>query len=365
MTLSRSLLLVLTLLGVLSSFDAQVYTQSHLTAIDPPLSLEAASWIWTGEAGSSGARAFRKKLSKEGSTRATCVTFALAADDAYNVWVNGVEIGNSSAFQSQGSGAYHLNVYSVPSPSVIHDSDSSQDYFVTDSHWVTAGAILPPKGFQEVDFDDSKWVDVVITGSSVTHPWAPLHIAPLTTKMCGQSDEPKHDNNHDDLPATSPETLLDCSFRRTEEALLLCQNEKQHLVDQLVVIIRNISAGIESVKSNLGATPSATAAPSIPSGGPPIGSGATPSGTPSTTTNTNGTPSIGSGATPSGGPPIGSGATPSGDPSIGSGATPSGTPSIGSGATPSGTPPIGSGATPSGTPPIGSGAIPSGGPPIG
>ncbi|KAJ3861870.1 hypothetical protein EV359DRAFT_7737, partial [Lentinula novae-zelandiae] len=161
----------------------------------PPLSLDNALWIWTGEPPNiPGMRAFRKIL-PEGRSRAICVTFGIAADDAYTVWVNGVEIGDNirKGGDPAGSAFRELDIYSVSLShtknviavnatnvvsvdgviltGVVQYEDGSQTAFVTDASWLTAGNIPPPEKFQVIDYDDSRWAHAIVIGPVGTQPW--------------------------------------------------------------------------------------------------------------------------------------------------------------------------------------------------
>ncbi|KAJ4472097.1 hypothetical protein J3R30DRAFT_3407605 [Lentinula aciculospora] len=278
---SRFLFGALTLFGVLSSSVDTVYAQAGATTI-PPLSLDSALWIWTGEpAGIPGMRAFRKTL-PEGRSRAVCVTFAIAADDTYTVWVNGVEIGDNirKAGDPAGSAFRELDIYSVSLSHVknviavnatnvvsvdgviltgiVRYEDGSQTAFVTDASWLTAGNIPPPDKFQDVGYDDSRWAHAAVIGPVGTQPWGALHFAPFTGKACGQSDQgnsgpviiPHIPFVCPILPpladgAKSPywdlRNQVDCEIQRLEEALFLCQRERQKLIDQLIILIKQFS----------------------------------------------------------------------------------------------------------------------------
>ncbi|KAJ3991594.1 hypothetical protein F5050DRAFT_1129977 [Lentinula boryana] len=274
----KFLLGALALFSGLSSNIDPVNAQTGVDTI-PPLDLNSALWIWTGEPPNiPGMRAFRKTL-PQGSSRAVCVTFGIAADDAYTVWVNGVEIGDNirKGGDPAGSAFRELDIYSVSLShvknviavnatnivnvdgviltGVVQYEDGSRIAFVTDASWLTAGAATPPDKFQEIEFDDSKWAHAAVIGPVGTQPWGALHFAAFTGKVCGQSDQP-HSPHHPNIicPALPPlpegqvspywdlRHQVDCEVRRLEEALFLCRREKQKLIDQLVIIIKEISS---------------------------------------------------------------------------------------------------------------------------
>ncbi|KAE9402205.1 hypothetical protein BT96DRAFT_974424 [Gymnopus androsaceus JB14] len=233
--------------------------QSHLEAAPPPLDLTNALWIWTGEGPNiPGMRAFRKHLPK-GKSKAVCVTFAISCDDAYTVWVNGKYIGNNTWKAGSPSGAsWHiLDEYSVSLSHTDNVIAVNATNVVSVDGVILTGSATPPKGFQEIGFDDSKWTPAAVIGGIGTAPWAPLSIAPFTGKACGVPDTDHHYPGPGPvlicpvlppLPdgAKSPywdlRTQIDCEIQRMEEALFLCRKEKQKLIDQLIIIIRQISS---------------------------------------------------------------------------------------------------------------------------
>ncbi|KAJ3734484.1 hypothetical protein DFJ43DRAFT_1037704 [Lentinula guzmanii] len=278
---SKFLLGALAFFSGLSSNIDPVNAQTGVDTI-PPLDLTTPLWIWTGEPPNiPGMRAFRKTL-PQGRSRAVCVTFGIAADDSYTVWVNGVEIGDNirKGGDPAGSAFRELDIYSVSLShiknviavnatniinvdgviltGVVKYEDGSQTAFVTDASWLTAGAATPPDRFQEIEFDDSKWAHAAVIGPVGTLPWGALHFAAFTGKVCGQSDQP-HSPHHPHIPDIICPALLplpegqvspywdlrhqvDCEIRRLEEALFLCRREKQKLFDRLIIIIKEISS---------------------------------------------------------------------------------------------------------------------------
>ncbi|KAJ3723435.1 hypothetical protein C8R42DRAFT_720543 [Lentinula raphanica] len=268
--------------GLSSNIDP-VNAQNGVATL-PNFDLMSMKWIWSAEgAVANSMRAFRRTL-PEGRSRAVCVTFAIAADDAYTVWVNGVEIGDNlrKGGDPAGSAFRELDIYSVSLShtknviavnasnyvdvsgviftGVVLYEDGSQVSFVSDNNWVTAGPVSPPDRFQEIDFDDSKWVAATIYGPVGIGPWGPVHLGPFTGKVCGQSDQPHGHGqgrpHHPDLKCAALLPLregeispywdlrhqIDCEILRLEEALFLCQKEKRKLIDQLVIIIKEISS---------------------------------------------------------------------------------------------------------------------------
>lgn len=205
------------------------------------------------------------------------------SDDAYTVWVNGVEIGDNirKGGDPAGSAFRELDIYSVSLShtknviavnatnvvsvdgviltGVVQYEDGSQTAFVTDASWLTAGNIPPPEKFQVIDYDDSRWAHAIVIGPVGTQPWGVLHFAPFTGKVCGQSDQlvsPDGPLVIPPLPLVCPilpplpdgtrspywdlRSQVDCEIRRLEEALFLCQREKQKLINQILILIKQI-----------------------------------------------------------------------------------------------------------------------------
>ncbi|KAJ3774010.1 hypothetical protein FB446DRAFT_504254 [Lentinula raphanica] len=275
---SKFLLGAFALFNGLSSNIDPVNAQNDVAKL-PDLNLMNMKWIWSaGGAADWTYRAFRRTL-PEGRSRAVCVTFAIAADDAYTVWVNGVEIGDNLRKGGDQSGAAfrELDIYSVSLShtknviavnatnavsvagviftGVVLYEDGTQTAFVSDEGWLSAGLVSPPDGFQEIDFDDSKWVAATVYGPVGMGPWGPVHLGPFSGKVCGQSDQPQDSPRHPGLkcgvlpplgegevsPYWELRHKIDCEILRLEDALLLCQKEKRKLIDQVVTIIKEIS----------------------------------------------------------------------------------------------------------------------------
>lgn len=204
----------------------------------------------------------------------------MSSDDAYTLWVNGKWIGDNirKGGDPGGSAFRELDIYSVAlggtnnviavnatnvinvdgliATAVVSYADGSQTVFTTDASWLTAGSAAPPSGFQTVGFNDKSWSAAAMLGGIDTAPWAPLRFGPT----------PAHGNcpggrgpiviplpNCPSLPplilppgSQSPyweiRNAIDCEIRRLEEALWLCQKEKQGVIDQLVIIIQQIGS---------------------------------------------------------------------------------------------------------------------------
>lgn len=205
------------------------------------------------------------------------------SDDAYTLWVNGKWIGDNirKGGDPGGSAFRELDIYSIPlnpsnnviavnatnvvnvdgliSTAVVQYADGSQTVFTTDASWVSAGSAAPPRGFQEVGFNDRSWSAAAMLGGIDTAPWAPLRFGPVPAK--GHCAGKKHPHvifppppPIENCPSLPPLVLppgkrspyweirhtIDCEIRRLEEALWLCQKEKQTVIDQLVIIIQQI-----------------------------------------------------------------------------------------------------------------------------
>ncbi|KAJ3935656.1 MAG: hypothetical protein NXY57DRAFT_989063 [Lentinula lateritia] len=257
----------LTFFGLLSSSISAVNAQAVGSTI-PPLSLDNALWIWTGEPPNIPLELPRNYFVSLSVNHGTDSKFTMSnSDDAYTVWVNGVEIGDNirKGGDPAGSAFRELDIYSVSLShtknviavnatnvvsvdgviltGVVQYEDGSQTAFVTDASWLTAGNIPPPEKFQVIDYDDSRWAHAIVIGPVGTQPWGVLHFAPFTGKVCGQSDQlvsPDGPLVIPPLPLVCPilpplpdgtrspywdlRSQVDCEIRRLEEALFLSAN---------------------------------------------------------------------------------------------------------------------------------------------
>lgn len=126
-------------------------------------------------------------------------------DNGYDLYVNGINIGNDnekfglvSAFEeadtyniplnAEGQNIIAINVTnagSTPTPAgvivtgVIQFSNGLQQVLVSDSSWVTLAA-QTPVNFFEVTFDDAAWIPASEQGTNGVGPWGITTIVPNT-----------------------------------------------------------------------------------------------------------------------------------------------------------------------------------------
>ncbi|KAF9009835.1 hypothetical protein BDZ89DRAFT_516061 [Hymenopellis radicata] len=190
--------------GAFSSNSARDLLEARI----PTLFFEATtSWIWTGEQNSLGVTSYN--VNQLSSASPTCLTVALAADNGYVLYVNGVRIGDNLSKLGLTSSFTEAEVYSVPLNSVganviavnatnvdvgsraaliatgvVQYSDGSQVQFGTRNTWKTLKAAIP-SGFQATSFNDASWTAAVAEGGQGTSPWGFTTILPFTGTECG------------------------------------------------------------------------------------------------------------------------------------------------------------------------------------
>ncbi|KAF9076726.1 hypothetical protein BDP27DRAFT_1312490 [Rhodocollybia butyracea] len=261
MIFSKFLFRAFTFLGVVGKINAQTEEAQLKEPSIPPLSIQPGRWIWTG-GGYPGQRAFRKQL-PAGTAQATCVTFAITADAAYTVWVNGANIGSNTLHSGVPSGVA-LDVYSVSITHPISIIAVNVTNLANIAQLFITGVVQYADGTQTAFVTDTtcKWFAAVVNGDSTIPPYTPLSLAPFTGTACGQSDKPDDPDGPIIIPpsptvcpvlpplpigSSSPywdlRYQIDCEVRRLEEALFLCQREKKSVIDQLIIIIQQISGG--------------------------------------------------------------------------------------------------------------------------
>ncbi|KAL0960494.1 hypothetical protein HGRIS_005532 [Hohenbuehelia grisea] len=140
------------------------------------------SWIWTGEnptaggANPIGLRSFRKNVSTpcENDKCARCATIIAAVDNDYQLYVNGLSVGNGSGWDLAGVHYVPLreqdNVFAFAGINVppggpagfvakilVHYSDGSTDSIGTDETWRTLPRDTSALSWTSPNFDDSAW----------------------------------------------------------------------------------------------------------------------------------------------------------------------------------------------------------------
>ncbi|MGC8668502.1 MAG: beta-L-arabinofuranosidase domain-containing protein [Chthonomonadales bacterium] len=155
--------------------------------------LDAAQWIWfPGDPGDprqevpSGTRYFRAAWHGL-DERVEEAVIRITADDAFVLYVNGVEIGRGDAWQQAhtfqigsvlrpGANVIAVEVTnSTPSPAGLVAAaearmpDGRVQRFVTDGAWKSSST--PTEGWAKADFDDAAWAPAKIVGSFGCSPW--------------------------------------------------------------------------------------------------------------------------------------------------------------------------------------------------
>jgi alpha-L-rhamnosidase len=151
------------------------------------LRLTGASWIWT--AGTSSDRAFRSTQVTPAGRTATKAEVLVTADDAYELWVNGTEVGSTDASEnSWQQSQLHTSALSpdrnVFALRVTNDaaspggviavvrvsySDGTTSSFTTGADWKATDDT--PEAFAQPDFDDSAWASAVALTTYGGAPW--------------------------------------------------------------------------------------------------------------------------------------------------------------------------------------------------
>ncbi|KAE9406450.1 hypothetical protein BT96DRAFT_934191 [Gymnopus androsaceus JB14] len=187
-----------------------------------PLSFGNAEWIWTDEevGGDApiGSRGFRYQIINPSPfILPICLTLAVAADNEYDLYVNGFNIGNDfelfetdSAFEdadiynvplnAEGQNIIAINATNgllpttsgledVPNPAglivtgIITFSTGLQEVLISNSTWLTLAAPTPANFF-EATFNDAAWVPASDQGMDGVSPWGATTIVPNNVIGC-------------------------------------------------------------------------------------------------------------------------------------------------------------------------------------
>ncbi|KAJ7150701.1 hypothetical protein C8R46DRAFT_1305369 [Mycena filopes] len=179
---------------------------------DPPvISFDHAVWVWTDVVPANGIlpagqRAFRRVFPLAAGQIPNTATILIAADNAYTLYVNGVQVGTGANFKV--AQRYSVNFASAPEELVVavlatntaastagllvsmevnmvpsgRANCTAGGFLLTDAGWKsTKGAI--PVGFEQPGFDDSAWPAVVQQVSYPAAPWGTLTIATVAAPV--------------------------------------------------------------------------------------------------------------------------------------------------------------------------------------
>ncbi|KAJ7464164.1 hypothetical protein FB451DRAFT_1562024 [Mycena latifolia] len=151
----------------------------------PVITLTRAEWIWTDVVPASGdlpagSRAFRRTFPLAPGQLAMSASILIAADNQYNLYINGVSIGNgtdwTTAEHYTASPAGLIFAMEVNMQPAGRANCTAGSFFLSDYAWLsTKGAI--PAGFEQPGFDDSAWPAAVSEGAYGVAPWKTIAIA--------------------------------------------------------------------------------------------------------------------------------------------------------------------------------------------
>ncbi|KAM6502857.1 hypothetical protein JOM56_002834 [Amanita muscaria] len=161
------------------------------------LSIAGSYWVWTNEVPPNnpmsvapiGSRAFRKTIDVAGGATVRTGTIIIDADDEYDLYINGNYIGSGSNWQTAQCWKFTLDyptgdiVFAVNATNTgdqagiiaaialdVFDCSCSTTLFdITDGSWKYDLAV--PPGFQQPDYNDASWPNVVVAGPYGVHPW--------------------------------------------------------------------------------------------------------------------------------------------------------------------------------------------------
>ncbi|KAJ7766123.1 hypothetical protein B0H16DRAFT_1687149 [Mycena metata] len=179
---------------VKATYPAAPYGPLNAAANPPAINLNfGPTWVWTNAipAGGiteipAGPRAFRRTFTPAAGQIPMTATILITGDDAFTLFINGVEIGSTNPGGWETAQQFQVNFVSAPSELVFavfgtnaatgragvlavaeinmapsgRANCSAGAWVVTDANWVSiTGAI--PTGWQLPGFDDSAWPSVV------------------------------------------------------------------------------------------------------------------------------------------------------------------------------------------------------------
>jgi hypothetical protein len=189
---------------VIANYGAAVWPNNILIPADPPaITLTQAWWMWTDVGGTTfpaGSRAFRRTFMPAPGQIPMSANIVISADNAYTLYVNGVEIGTGANWRI----AQHYVVnFGTPTSEIVlavlatNSAASAAGVLVemevnmqpSGRVGCTAGTIVStdatwkstldgiPAGFEQPDFDDSTWPAIKLEGEYPVAPWNTLTIA--------------------------------------------------------------------------------------------------------------------------------------------------------------------------------------------
>jgi hypothetical protein len=155
-------------------------------AKDAALDHTSASWIWTNEATTVASRPFRFTYASTTGKSASFAVCQAAADDSFDLYIDGEYIGSSQGYTTSKRFYADLNPQTNVFAATVTNgggpagfimacrivySDGTVDSIVTDGTWKTLRS-APPANFQSPMFDDAAWVAATNEGRYGTaQPW--------------------------------------------------------------------------------------------------------------------------------------------------------------------------------------------------
>ncbi|KAJ7048400.1 hypothetical protein C8F01DRAFT_1191277 [Mycena amicta] len=196
---------------VRGSFGAAPWDEVNIPASPPIITFDRDEWIWTDAIPASGtipagSRAFRRTFAPFPGQVPASATIIITTDNAYTLWVNGVEVGTGANFHT--AQKYTVNFVSAPeeivfavlatnaAPSaagVLFAAEINMvpsgrvdciagAFVLTDAVWVSTKGTIPT-GWEQPGFDDSAWPPVVAEATYPAAPWNTVTIAATSTTV--------------------------------------------------------------------------------------------------------------------------------------------------------------------------------------
>ena len=168
------------------------------------VSLDDARWIWTHEVSPgkpnkktpTGSHVFRTNFTIHGGSKVSSGAIAIAADDRYQLYVQGKQVGVTPsnwkagqrwqfkldspasvvfiAVEAENAGSF-AGLIATAALETTLDSCSATIFYPTDENWQYSAKVNP--GFEKTDLDISSWPHVVQEGLYGGAPW---HKIPIT-----------------------------------------------------------------------------------------------------------------------------------------------------------------------------------------
>ncbi|KAJ7900861.1 lectin, partial [Mycena leptocephala] len=159
--------------------------------------LTGVKWIWSDDVVNglvpAGNRTFRRTFGLPSGQTGISATITIIADDAYTLYVNGVQVGSYASYTT----AQTYNVKLSPTPNVVFAVNAANfggpagllvgiqfnnlgnptcthTFASTDEHWKYNTGV--PTGFQLPTFNDSDWPAAVVEGAYGMAPWGNVQI---------------------------------------------------------------------------------------------------------------------------------------------------------------------------------------------